>query len=110
MFPFSGLGYSISNSLEPLFDVFCQLANRGIIYKLQDLFRVHKCHYHGAHVAQRHDPCPADIGRGPEGFGVDHVMIGGIRLVELGEACCLSRPVELSGIDDGPADGGTNVS
>jgi hypothetical protein len=57
-----------------------------------------------AGVAQRHDAAAADVGRGAEGLGVHHAVVGHIRRVEALEALLVFGPGELAGIDDDAAD------
>ena len=60
----------------------------------------------GAHVAQRHHPRPADVGRRAQGLGVDHAVVGDIGFVEPTEARLVLGPGELAGVHQGAADGG----
>jgi hypothetical protein len=48
-----------------------------------------------AHVAQRHDAGAADVGRGAQRLGVDHAVVGDVRLVEHREALGVLGPGEL---------------
>src|SRR5690554_3071370 len=52
----------------------------------------------GAGVAQRHDTAAADKGSCAQSFGVNHSVVGGVRLVHHREFIGVGFPVELAGI------------
>ena len=57
-----------------------------------------------AHVAQRHGAGAADIGGGAECFGVNHAVVGNVRLVEALEFGLVLGPGELAAIDNDAAE------
>jgi len=58
----------------------------------------------GAHVAQRHGAGATDVGGGAEGFGVDHAVVGNVRLVEALELGFVFGPGELAAVDNDAAE------
>ncbi len=72
---------------------------------LQDQERIER-RQRSAGIPQRHHPRAADVGRWPQGFGIDHAMVAGVGLVEPREALGLCGPVEAARIDDRAAQAG----
>ena len=66
----------------------------------------------GAGIAQGNHAAAPDESRCAKGFGIDHAVVGGVRLVEHGELRLVGGPVKLPGVDHHTCYGGavaTNV-